>query len=425
MTETFIGGLPDGGEVEATDQIAVDRDNNGTISTVRVQHAKQSAAEIVALLQALTGNNRLNATALRLIADAINAELGSALWRSGLTAAQTGILDGLPYKIEKSATASQVTLALIQDTEDPPTQEGVFETATTDAAGFMSGDHVSRILPTFPSTGDRDNKVAKFSGDTLNWEVDETGTGGGLTTDQVNTLIQAALTAAVTGNTETRIIVSHNSDGTLDFVVDDILTTEEINTLIQNALAAAVTNNTETRIAVTHNTDGTLDFVVDEGLTNSDVDTRIQTALAAAVTNNTETGITVTHNSDGTLDFVVGPAAPPLTHTRYVGWSSDSTIETADLDASLARVASFTTDELTIPSESTNGYLFFAVPSSPGYPDQAFFDGNTHDILGGFAQQSGTINDSNGDAHVVGVTTSTQSAAILGTGSRTLTLDYD
>ena len=41
----------------------------------------------------------------------------------------------------------------------------------------------------------------------------------GLTETQINVLIQAALEAAVTGNTETGINVTHNADGTVDFVV--------------------------------------------------------------------------------------------------------------------------------------------------------------------------------------------------------------
>ena len=37
----------------------------------------------------------------------------------------------------------------------------------------------ARLLPTFPAEGSRDNKVPKFAGDTLTWEVDDTGTGAG------------------------------------------------------------------------------------------------------------------------------------------------------------------------------------------------------------------------------------------------------
>ena len=40
----------------------------------------------------------------------------------------------------------------------------------------------------------------------------------------INALIQAALAASVTGNTETRITVTKNNDGTIDFVVDDFPT---------------------------------------------------------------------------------------------------------------------------------------------------------------------------------------------------------
>ena len=37
---------------------------------------------------------------------------------------------------------------------------------------------VDRLLPAFPTAGSRDNKVAKFDGDTLQWEVDASGSGG-------------------------------------------------------------------------------------------------------------------------------------------------------------------------------------------------------------------------------------------------------
>ena len=52
----------------------------------------------------------------------------------------------------------------------------------------------------------------------------------------INALIQAALAAAVAGNTETRITVTYNNDGTIDFVVDDFATRAEF-----DALTARVT----------------------------------------------------------------------------------------------------------------------------------------------------------------------------------------
>ena len=50
--------------------------------------------------------------------------------------------------------------------------------------------------------------------------TDKTATGGtGISEAAANNLIQAALTAAVENNTETGIVVTHNADGTIDFVV--------------------------------------------------------------------------------------------------------------------------------------------------------------------------------------------------------------
>ena len=54
------------------------------------------------------------------------------------------------------------------------------------------------------------------------WELrytDQVGASGGLTQSQVDARIGVALAAAVTSNTETGIVVTYNSDGTFDFVV--------------------------------------------------------------------------------------------------------------------------------------------------------------------------------------------------------------
>ncbi len=53
--------------------------------------------------------------------------------------------------------------------------------AWVEVVDFALQAEVSAILglPTFPAEGSRDNKVAKFAGDVLGWEVDEVGTSGG------------------------------------------------------------------------------------------------------------------------------------------------------------------------------------------------------------------------------------------------------
>jgi len=134
----------------------------------------------------------------------------------------------------------------------------------------------------------------------------------------------------VTGNTETLITVTYqDSDGTLDFVVDNnlanysnsssgFITATLTNEQVQDIAGGMVTGNTETLITVTYqDSDGTIDFVVDNNLANYDnsssgfitatlTNEQVQDIAGGMVTGNTETLITVTYqDSDGTLDFVV------------------------------------------------------------------------------------------------------------------------
>ena len=58
------------------------------------------------------------------------------------------------------------------------------------------------LLPTFPASGSRDNMIPKFDGDTLGWEADAGGTGGG--TDA--TARAAAAAAQATADSKTKVI---------------------------------------------------------------------------------------------------------------------------------------------------------------------------------------------------------------------------
>ena len=106
-------------------------------------------------------------------------------------------------------------------------------------------------------------------------------------------------------------------------------------------------------------------------------------------------------------------------HSRYIGWAAQQTPDAADIAAADA----FQTDVLTIPAEPSDGdgWLWFAVPNDAGAPDSAYFDGNTHDILGGFTRLAA----STFVGHIVYATSAEQDPADLGTGDRTLTLEYD
>ena len=103
-------------------------------------------------------------------------------------------------------------------------------------------------------------------------------------------------------------------------------------------------------------------------------------------------------------------------HNRYIGWAAQQAPDATEQ----AAAAEFTSDVLTIPAEDTDGWLWFAVPTDAGAPAAAYFDGNTHDILGGFTR----LPDSTFAGHIVYGSNAEQDPAILGTGLRTLTLDY-
>ena len=113
-------------------------------------------------------------------------------------------------------------------------------------------------------------------------------------------------------------------------------------------------------------------------------------------------------------------AAPPPApaRKRYIGWSAAAVPTQDELDAAMEH----TVDALGIPRETDNGFLFFAVETPLGAPRAVYFDGNTHDILGGFTQRTGGTIDST--AVLIWSTNVLQSAAILGTGMRVLTLDF-
>lgn len=120
------------------------------------------------------------------------------------------------------------------------------------------------------------------------------------------------------------------------------------------------------------------------------------------------------------------PSSDSDSHTRYVGWAAAQT----PTELEQVAAAQFTGNVLTIPNpdpddnidpDDTPGWLWFAVRDTIGPPDRAFFDGNTHDILGGFTRLPSDVFS----GHIVFSTTAEQDPEILGTGSRTLTLEYD
>ena len=100
------------------------------------------------------------------------------------------------------------------------------------------------------------------------------------------------------------------------------------------------------------------------------------------------------------------PVDPVISdHSRYFGWSDDRVIETVDFGAA----ATSNSNVGTLPTRATNGYLWIGVPESAGYPRGMRLAGGS--LVQSIPQLAGTVNDTNGAPHLVGVTTRQQGAS--------------
>ena len=99
---------------------------------------------------------------------------------------------------------------------------------------------------------------------------------------------------------------------------------------------------------------------------------------------------------------IVVPSHPVHTgtHNRYIGWSNDTSIATADF----ATAAVFTSDRLVVPIRATDGYLWFGTGASAGYPNSIIFGNSPFNVLPLYLEQPGTITVQN-EMYVVGVNT--------------------
>ena len=106
-------------------------------------------------------------------------------------------------------------------------------------------------------------------------------------------------------------------------------------------------------------------------------------------------GVSVDWDGVSTLTITIGDI--PLVGTRYIGWSTDQTIAAIDFDTA----ATSDTNTLTAPTVTENGYIWFAVPQSFGYPTS--LDKSGINQLFVFTQQTGTVNNPDGAPYIVGV----------------------
>ena len=97
-------------------------------------------------------------------------------------------------------------------------------------------------------------------------------------------------------------------------------------------------------------------------------------------------------------------------HVRYFGWSDDRLIETADFGAA----SSFNSNAGTLPQRATNGYVWFAVPVAAGYPASLHINGGPLNQIAVFVRQAGTVDDLNGQPHLVAVSFDIQTLHLSG-----------
>ena len=109
---------------------------------------------------------------------------------------------------------------------------------------------------------------------------------------------------------------------------------------------------------------------------------------------------------------------PTVDHTRYLGWSADKIIETSDF----AAAEESEDNTMVLPATDANAYIWFAVPEAVGWPLKVFVGTNSRrNQITGFTRQAGTVNDSNGNPHIVGVQNRKAPSAFAG---QEITLEF-
>ncbi len=90
------------------------------------------------------------------------------------------------------ASGEVITFQLVNANE----WEIIADTTRGGTSGGITAAERGRLLPVFPGTGSRDNKVPKFNGDVLGWEEDAAGTAGAIADNSILPAKAQADTAA-------------------------------------------------------------------------------------------------------------------------------------------------------------------------------------------------------------------------------------
>ncbi len=147
--------------------------DGGTTDTDPTARAAAAAADAKAVAAQATADGKSNVPDRPATPDAatdynlrVQAD-GSASWEED-TVQDTG----LPEAPDAQAATARYELEVGTD------GAATWQTASDGGGEGLTDAERARLLPELPSEGSRDNKVPKFNGDTLGWEVDATAAGG-------------------------------------------------------------------------------------------------------------------------------------------------------------------------------------------------------------------------------------------------------
>ena len=422
----------------------------------------QTGAEIVALIEALAGVGRLNASALRLIADQLDVELGTDDWRTG----GTGGSDTAQEILTKLLTVDGAGSGLDADTLDGMTP------AQVAALGGGGGTQSYYPIPT-TDVGGTANAITLTTGHTLTayaggmlfffnsadvntgaTTVNVDGIGARniqksryrLTNGVVTTASEALEGGEITENDPIMLVYGSQFDefyllpsraGTASYrnvgrdALDlvqletgnvfpvDVIPTEIARTSALAAYVLIAQNLADLDNIATARTNLGLGTAAtrDTGSGENDLallesggvfaDARIPNlgaTYAAFADGGTFTahlgGITPTADAHFTpKSYVDGLVNPVQTHTNYAALKATNTFAAADFTAA-GSSASSTTSAITVPAFAADSYLAFAVPDSQPDLTDIRETGSAFSSFSSFERVAGTITIG-GEAHKV------------------------
>ena len=214
LIAAYSGGIAGLSIVDAQIPSAIMRDAEFTAATVRTMLGL-TATEVDDLLTGASINGQVVT---------FPQTDGSQVTITIPSSASTSVADGVVESGAFNAAGTELILTL--DTADTVTINVPALLRSTATGGFTLRSGTGVPDASLGADGDwylRTSNGAMYLKASGSWSVvytDQIGqAGSGITESAANTLIQTALAASVTGNTETGIVVTYNADETVDYII--------------------------------------------------------------------------------------------------------------------------------------------------------------------------------------------------------------